>query len=185
MNMMEEQRRVALSPFGRRLALAGEGLGWAGIALILYALIHFGSSPVRILHLLPPELTEGVRALDSGAWIAAGLILLISFAVVVWCLIELIRLFAMIRKGDWFGERLERALQRLSIAALVSGFGAIIQRTVLGLIFKPLTPEGKHRLVLQIDSDDVIFALIGIFLALFALIIREARRADDENKGFV
>lgn len=170
---------------GQRMALAGEVLAWAGIALIVFSFAYFSSSPVRLLQLLPPEQIIGLRSLDTQAWLFSGLVLLATFAVVSWCLAELACLFRTIRKGDIFGEGLERSLQRLGIAALISAFGAIVQRLSIAWILQPFLPDGRPRLVITLSSDDVIFSLIAIFLFLFSVIVREARRTDAENRGFV
>jgi len=174
-----------ISPRGKTVALTGEVLSWAAMALVVVAMAYALSSPVRIIGFLPPDLIDGAVRLDDRTWMWAGLVLLVTFAVVSWCLVELARLFSAIRQGDLFGERLERTLRRLGIAAMVSAVGAIIQRTLMAYILKPLTPTGQPRLTVSLSSDDIFFALIAIFLFLFALIVREARRADAENRGFI
>jgi hypothetical protein len=73
----------------------------------------------------------------------------------------------------------------MSYAAGVATFGAILGRTLFGLVVTFANPIGQRQLLVQFSSNDLLMGLAAIFLFLFARIVSEVRRVDQENRGFV
>jgi hypothetical protein len=181
---------AALSPRGRKLAGIGEGLAWATLFSGLGLIAWFASSSDRFARYVPQVLSgvamEGMPVvIDDRAWLWGLIVLLPGLLFFVAMPILVARLFAMIRKGDLFGERVEQALRHLSYAVFGAAFCAIIQRSLLALVLSWDNAPGKRITQLTIGTHDLFNLITAIFFLIFAQIIREARRADTENKGFV
>lgn len=169
----------------QRLALAGEVLAGAS-ALLMGAYVGFACVDAdRFADLTQRMLPHAAVKMTSAQWtgsvaVVAGLNGL--FVLVVW---RAAALFRLLRQGERFGPAIECALTRLARAALAGAIGSVLGKAVLGLILTWGNPAGHRMLAFAISSDDVVGLLAAILFVLFARIVAEGRRIDEENRGFV
>jgi hypothetical protein len=176
---------VTMSAQSIRLARFGRGLALTGIVAGFGVLAYFCSSQVRFASVVPLIIPPVPVTIDRWAWATGALLLVLSYVIFAWAMMQISGLLLAISQGDMLGPRVERALQRLSYAAGISVIGSIVGRTLFGLAVSFANPTGQQQLLVQFSSNDLLMGLAAIFLFLFARIIGEVRRVDQENRGFV
>lgn len=168
-----------------RLALAGEVLAWSGMALIGISLAWYCADQSRFTVLARRMLPDIPMTITLNAWANGTMIFTLIYGMLALTLIKAARLFALLRHGERFGPKVERTLERLARAVFATALTGIVGKTALGLVLSWANPAHQRQLVLSLSSTDVLALLAAILFLLFALIIAEGRRIDDENRGFI
>jgi Protein of unknown function (DUF2975) len=176
---------VSISPQCVRLAQYGRCIALGGIVMSFGVLMFFCSSQARFAMAVDYLLPQIHGTIDAQAWFWGALVLAANYGIFLWAMILIAALFRAISERDILGDRTDRVLRRLSYAVATAAIFAIAQRTLLGLIVTWANAPGERQVIVQFSSDDLLKGLAAIFLFLFARIIGEARRIDQENRGFV
>lgn len=106
-------------------------------------------------------------------------------ALFAFCLFEAARLFAALGRDAPFSQRAVRALVALGWGAVATAVAGVLCRTALYYIASLGSADGKRALVLSLSSVDIGTLLVGILALVFALIVAEARRLQDDARSIV
>lgn len=175
-----------MSSKGIRLAKAGEFLAWIGVAAFTPIVLFVCSSAQRFERWITEKQYPGiVMTIDQRAWIEGSLVMLLALSLLNWILVELALLFRAFRHSPLLGSEIERRLSGLSRAICIFAVAGFIQRPLLIAITTRGNPPGQSQLDLTLTTNHLLAILIAIFLVLFVHLFREARRADEENRGFI
>jgi hypothetical protein len=169
----------------RRLAIAGEALAIAGIAIVVGYEIYLWTDPAAMLNYLKrgvPELA-GVPTGDLvlGAWLAD----LAPVALFVVAMATVVQLFRRLRSAQLFHPDVPVLLTRIGRLACASAVAGVVARTVVGLALTSGNPPGQRQLVISVSSGDITSVITGLLLLVFAHVMQEALRIDEENRGFL
>ena len=163
-----------------RWALVGQLVSWAGFAV---------TAGWVVAALLLPSVREtwlnqfGVSLGDNALLgvIVAGF----PAALFAFCLFEAGLLFAALGRDTPFSARAVRALVTLGWAAVATALAGVLCRTALYYIASLGSADGKRALVLSLSSVDIGTLLVGILALVFALIVAETRRLQDDARSIV
>jgi hypothetical protein len=169
----------------RRLALAGQVCAWGSIAALGGAVIWYCVDLDRFAGLAHELLPAVPVTIGPWAWPLGALMVGLMFGLFAWIMLEVANLFRLFGRGDLFGSRVERGLHRLSCAMIAGALGGVAGRTLLGLILSWNNAPHHRQLSINISSSDLLALLAAVMFLLFARIVAEARRAVEENQGFV
>lgn len=169
----------------RRLALVGQACAWGSVAALGSAVIWYCVDLHRFGRLADELLPAMPVTIGPWAWPLGALTVGLMFGLFVWIMLEVANLFRLFGHGDLFGRRVERGLHRLSGAMIAGAFGGVAGRTLLGLILSWNNAPHQRQLSINVSSSDLMALLAAGMFLLFARIVAEARRAVEENQGFV
>jgi hypothetical protein len=169
----------------RRLTRFAEALACFGMAAATAFVLFAWSDVSRIRAMVARKIFCGEIPItvDGRAWILSGMIALGALGVFIWAMWEIRELFRTLGNGDFFAESVAPRLKRLGYLAL----GSILVRLALSIVFTIGNPPGPgQRMVsIAISGADYVAVLAAIIFILFANVMREARRLEDENRSFV
>jgi hypothetical protein len=163
-----------------RWALVGQLVSWAGFVVT-------AGSVVAALVL--PSVREswlsqfGVSLGDNAVLgvIVAGF----PAALFAFCLFQAALLFAALGKDAPFSARAVGALVALGWAAVVTAVAGVVSRTALYYLASLGSADGKRALVLSLSSVDIGTLLVGVLALVFALVVAETRRLEDDARSIV
>lgn len=168
-----------------RLALAGRVCAWGGIAMLGGLVIWYCADLARFRSLADDLLPATPVTMGHWTWALGALTIGAMYGLFVWIMLEVANLFRLFGHGDLFGPRVERNLHRLSYAMIAGACGSVAGRTILGLVLSWNNAPHQRHLSISVSSSDLVALLAAVMFLLFARIVAEARRAVEENKGFV
>lgn len=168
-----------------RLAVTGIVSCGVGAAMPACYLLWSFLDPARfnkIVHLYLPDLTF---TLTPTAWRWAVAIFLFRYSLWAWQMWQGSVLFRLVLKGERFGPAMEQALKALALGGIVrAAFNILSKAALVAVITWPTFPQLK-MLPFAWPHQELVVLLVAILLFLFAGIIAEGRRIDEENRGFV
>ena len=136
----------------------------------------------RIVHLFLPDLTF---TLTPTIWRWALAVFVFRCALWAWQLWQASALFRLVLQGERFGPAMERALKALALGGIVRAVCNMASKAVLvGMITRPASPQ-LQLLPLTWPQQELMALLAALLLYLWAGMIAEGRRIDEENRGFV
>jgi hypothetical protein len=175
----ETHRRV------RRFALTGEALALAGIAVVVIYEIYLWTDPAAMLEYLKRGVPELANVPTGDLVFAAWLADLAPVALFLFAMWSVVRLFRLLRSARVFHPDVPVLLTRIGHLAFASAVAGVVARTVVALALTSGNPPGQRQLVISISSGDITSVITGLLLLVFAHVMREALRIDEENRTFL
>jgi hypothetical protein len=168
-----------------RLALIGEALAIVGIAVVVaYECYLWTDSAAMLKYLLrgvPDLAAVPTGDLVVAAWFAdLAPVLLFLFAMG-----NVVLLFRRLRSAHVFHPDVPLLLTRIGRLACASAVAGVAARTIVALALTSGNPPGQRQLVVSISSGDITSVITGLLLLVFAYVMQEALRIDEENRGFL
>lgn len=181
---------MAASPRLARLARLARAMIWIttiGIVLIvvLTALAFVIPDWTRNLLLARLGQTGAVLPLSPSGQIAAGAIVAVPVAVMVWGLWHVRALFREFAAGRVFTERTARHLQMFGASVLAQAPLGPLIAVALTITLTFGQPTGQRMAAVAFSTNDYFALIVGGVLFAVASAMREAARIADENAGFV
>ncbi len=163
-----------------RWALVGQIVSWTGFAVTAGSVIAA---------LVLPSVREswmnqfGVSLGDNAVLgvIIAGF----PAALFAYCLFEAARLFRALGRDAPFSLGAVKALVALGWAAVATAVAGVLSRTALYYVASLGSADGKRALVLSLSSVDIGTLLVGVLALVFALVVAETRRLEDDARSIV
>ena len=169
----------------RRLALTGEALAICGIAIVVLYEIYLWTDPAEMLRYLVRGVPE-LRAVPTGdlvvaAWFAD----LAPVSLFLAAMGYVVALFRRLRSARLFHPDVPRLLTRIGRLACASAVAGVVARTIVGLALTSGNPPGQRQLIVSVGSGDITSIITGLLLLVFAYVMQEALRIDEENRSFL
>lgn len=171
----------------RRLTRFAEVLTYVGMAGATAVVLYVWSDPSRVRALAEQKIVCGEMPMtaDARAWILSGVGALGALGVFIWLMWEVRGLFRTLGNGDFFAESIPRRLTRLGYLALGSALTNILMATLILLAFTMGNPPGQQMVAIKLSGADYVFVLVAIIFIMFAKVVREGRRLDEENRSII
>jgi len=184
---MSDMVSMAASERLARLARAMIWVTTIGIALIvvLRALAFVIPDWTRNLLLARLGQTGAALPLTPSGQFAAGAIVAVPVAVMVWGLWHVRALFREFAAGRVFSERAARHLQIFGATVLAQAPLGPLLALALTVTLTLGQPPGQRMAAVAFSTNDYFALIVGGVLFAVAYAMREAARIADENAGFV
>lgn len=101
------------------------------------------------------------------------------------CLLQATLLFSALRRETPFSPRAVDALVALGWGAVATAVAGVVCRTGLYYLASFNSADGSRALVLSLSSTDIGTLLVGVLALVFALVVAEARRLEDDARSIV
>lgn len=163
-----------------RWALVGQLVSWTGFVVTAGSVIAALALPsVRENWLNQFGVSLGDNAVLGV--IVAGF----PAALFAYCLFEAAQLFRALGQQAPFSPQAVRALVALGWAAMATAVAGVATRTALFYLASLGSADGKRALVLSLSSVDIGTLLVGVLALVFALVVAETRRLEDDARSIV
>lgn len=145
---------------------------------------------VSLMRMSREELARatGFRSLDHiAAWqeIASGVLGLIPVLLVTLGLFQLGKAFVAVARGEYFEASTIRRLRRFAALMLVSALAGLVLPSLSSLLLSYGAPKGQGLFSVSVRSGQIFGLLCAGGTWLFAALLAEARRLQQENAEFV
>lgn len=183
--MDSEDSAGARPPRIRRLALTGEALAIAGVALVVFYEIYLWTDPAAMLKYLLRGVPELAGVPTGDLVVAAWFADLAPVSLFLFAMGNVALLFRRLRSTRLFHPDVPLLLTRIGRLACASAIAGPVARTVVGLALTSGNPPGQRQLVVSVGSGDVTSIITGLLLLVFAYVMQEALRIDEENRSIL
>lgn len=165
----------------RRLTAVGEGLSLLGaLAVAGWTVLAFALEDVRVAWM------NGFAAvLRPGETLLGAVIAAVPAAAAIYAFVQSARLFRALRTDAVFSATAARALVSLAWGAGGTAFASVAARAAIGSLASFAAPRGVPQLAISLSSNDLAMLLFAVLALTFALVLEEARRADEDSRSIV
>ena len=175
------------APHGRvhRLALIGEALAILGIAVVVVYECYLWTDSTAMLKYLLRGVSKLAAVPTGDLVVAAWFADLVPVALFLFAMGNVVLLFRRLRSARVFHPDVPLLLTRIGRLACASAVAGIVARTIVALALTSGNPPGQRQLVISISSGDITSVITGLLLLVFAYVMQEALRIDEENRSFL
>ena len=173
----------------RMLCLGVRSMALVGVLLLLWGPVDFLRSDdlgrqliLRLSSGLAPTTPLSVSPLTL--WLGAAIAAL-PVALSIGALWQLWQLFGAFAAGQALTQRAQRHLRRFAWALLARAVLQPLASAALSVVLTMANPVGQRMLFASFSSDNFFLILLGAVLLTIAVVMSDAVRAADENRGFV
>jgi hypothetical protein len=163
-----------------RWALVGQLVSWAGFVVTAGSVV----AALALPSMRDSWLSQFGVSLGDNAVLG---VIIVGFpaALFAYCLFEAAQLFRALGRDAPFSQGAVKALVALGWAAVVTAVAGVVSRTALYYLASLGSADGKRALVLSLSSVDIGTLLVGVLALVFALVVAETRRLEDDARSIV
>ena len=169
----------------RRISMMAEWIALAGAAVVAASVAYLWATPGAWLAHLAKGVPGAPQQLDAALLMGAagaGSIPALIFVAAMW---EARNLFHQLGSGQIFAAPVATHLVRLGWLALAAALASVAVRLLVGVLLTATNPDGQRQVILAIGSDEIAAIVTGLLFLAFALIVKAARRLDEDSRSIV
>lgn len=168
-----------------RIAKFAEWASIGGILLLVGAGVYQLFDRSQLARFYPRDQSVDLGGVPEVALVIASATALIPAILYILALWQAMKLFGLYRTGQIFVPAAPAILVRLGYLALAAAAAGVVARTLVVLFLTLGNPPGQRQIVVGIGTEEILSLIVGLLVCAFSLVVEEAQRFADENKGFI
>lgn len=166
-----------MKPVQVAIARAARWMRWGvsaliGLTILMQGLALSGSWPLLKLH-------------RTGGGLMSGAIGIAHAVLIVVALVQLVRLFQHLERGELFSAGVTLRLRRFALLTMLAVLSIAVLHPVLAILLPDCGPHGPCVRRVPIDMRGLWSLIICLLFFLVARILDEGRRIEEENSQII